>query len=144
MQEDSGRRQSRSSEDSATGRSCPSFDAKEKLKAFLKLLSEKHTPTSIAINSDRSVYGARAWWLSYCFEHAEDATTLEEAQGWHGRIVRELTRRIAIVTRSNWPPRERSDAIFDLMCHRIQHSRAILNIDHSLQWEEVIDWEWWR
>jgi hypothetical protein len=128
---------------SATGAIVPSSDRKDKLEAFLKRLNEMPISTPFALGADTKAFGRRAWWLSYCYEETLDAMTLQDALKWHGRIVRELTRRIALVNRSDWPTVVKTGAIFELMHDRILYNRAILNIDQAMQREEDVDWQWW-
>lgn len=134
------------SEQSVSGRFSMSSSAKGRLKAFLKQLKDGRTlaPTSGAIGNPVSVFGKRTWWLIYCCEGAADASTLEEALEWNARIVRELNRRIRIVSRQNWPAATKSKAVLELMKLRVNHNRCILNIDHALQREEDVDWKWWK
>ena len=96
-----------------------------------------------ATGNDSAVFGKRAWWLSYCRVNANDAIALEDALKWHARIVRELTRRIAVVSRCDLTKRAKTELVFELLHQRAQHSRKILNIDRALQREEDVDWRWW-
>lgn len=133
-------------EQSVSGRSSPSSSAKGRLKAFLKQLKDEPISSSASGVSANtiSVFGKRTWWLIYCCEGAADASTLEEALEWNARIVRELNRRIRIVSRQNWPAATKSKAVLELMKLRVNHNRCILNIDHALQREEDVDWKWWK
>jgi hypothetical protein len=74
---------------------------------------------------------------------AQDAVMLEDALKWEARVVRELTRRIEVVSKSDWGTMIKTSFIFDLMHERIAHNSAILNIDRAIQREEDVDWQWW-
>ena len=141
MPASSGRRSSGSGV-SANGRS-DLFNAKEKLKGFLKRVGQKSVSASVALGDDTRIFGRRAWWLSYCTEEALDATTLEDAFKWQGRIVRELTRRIELAGNSPWPTNVKTRVLFELMHERVKHNTAIINIDRAMQREETVDWQWW-
>lgn len=133
-------------EQSGGGRTSPSLSAKGRLKAFLKQLKDEpiSSPASGASANTVLVFGKRTWWLIYCCEGATDASTLEEALAWNARIVRELDRRVRIVSRQDWPAAVKSKTILELMKLRVNHNRCILNIDHALQREEDVDWKWWK
>lgn len=124
----------------------PSSSAKEKLKAFVRQLKDGRTstPASGVSGNTVSIFGKRTWWLAYCCEEAADASTLEDALKWNARIVRELNRRIRVVSRQDWPAAAKSRTILELMKLRVNHNRSILNIDHALQREEDVDWKWWK
>lgn len=115
------------------------------LKAFLKQLQDgSSSPTSGVSGNAVSGFGKRTWWLVYCCEEAADASTLEEAMTWNARIVRELNRRIRVVSRQDWPRAVKSKTLLELMKLRANHNRCILNIDRALQSEEDVDWKWWE
>lgn len=123
----------------------PSSNGKERLKAFLARLKDEPslTPAADASGSDGLAFGKRKWWLSYCCEEAGDASTLEEARKWNDRIVRELNRRIRIVTRQDWPMVAKTKLILELMKLRVEHNVSILNIDRALKRGDAVSWKWW-
>jgi hypothetical protein len=118
-------------------------ELKENLRAFLRRLNGSRSSMPTAIGSDGTIFGRRSWWLSYCMAQAQDTSTLEEALKWEARIVRELTRRIEIVSKTDWGMTVKTSLIFDLMHERIARNAAILNIDRAIQREEDVDWQWW-
>lgn len=134
---------SQNSQQSSGGWSALPSSAKGRLKAFLKQLRDgSSSPTSGVSGNAVAVFGKRTWWLVYCCEAAADASTLEEALTWNARIVRELNRRIRIVSRQDWPRAAKSKALLELMKLRANHNRSILNIDRALQSEEDVDLKW--
>lgn len=80
-------------------------------------------------------------WLEYCCEEALDAYTLEDALMWQNEIVRELTRRVAFVSETDWPAEIKTRTMFDLMHRRAIHNACIHHAKAAIRRHENVGWK---
>lgn len=119
------------------------FNAKEKLKDFLRQLDAGIFFKRSAIRKHKRDLLGRGSWLNYCCDRAIAAHTLHEALRWQKRVVDALTGIIETVSARDWPIERKCKVLFELMQERARYNRNIVNIEAALRRNDFVDWPRW-